>query len=221
MSDSYFDHAHRMSRREFVKVTSAAAAGTMLMSWLPKRTGAAVEKYPHWGEVVVIRNDAATDGPNIRADVVQTMLDEAIQELTNTSSVTEAWSHLLPGWRKDHVIAIKVNAIVKEIPTHPEVVDAIIAQLTEMGVPENNIIVYDRRYPPGGGDGLSVVGYSYNTGPVGVRCFETDEQGWGYDWDHPIDILGQKRALSTILTRCDHLINVPVLRYIWTNTGLR
>jgi uncharacterized protein (DUF362 family) len=47
---------------------------------------------------------------------------------------------------------------------------------------------------------------------VGVRCFGTNEKGWGYDQDNPVEILGMKRMLSSIVTRCDHLINVPALR---------
>jgi uncharacterized protein (DUF362 family) len=39
-----------------------------------------------------------------------------------------------------------------------------------------------------------------------------DEEGWGSDWDNAVNILGMKMALSTIVTRCDHLINVPVLK---------
>jgi len=201
-----------MSRREFIKVTSAAAVGTLFIGWLPRRPKAS-GKYPLWGKVIVVRDDEATDGPNIRGEVVRAMLGEAIKRLTGESSVADAWASLLPGWREDHVIAIKVNTIAKAIPSHPEVVAAIVAGLTRMGVPENNIIVYDRKYLKNTAySGLSVSGYTYNTGPVGVRCFETEEEGWGYDQDNPVNILGQRRTLSSILTRCDHLINVPVLK---------
>ena len=40
-----------------------------------------------------------------------------------------------------------------------------------------------------------------------MRCFNS-----GYDRDHPVDILGEETALSRIVTQCDHLINVPVLK---------
>ena len=206
MSHANTGNTEGMNRREFVQVTSAAAAGTALLGMLPKGTEA-VERYPHWGEVVVVRNNAVTDGPDVRADEVRMMLDSALRRLTGASSATDAWDHLLPGWQEDHLIAIKVNAIRKS-QAHPEVAYAIAASLVEFGVPANNIIIYDRLL----GDGLAACGYTINTGSEGVRCFYNREAGWGYDDDHPIEIGRYVQRLSTILTRSDHLINAPVLR---------
>ena len=45
-----------MNRREFVKTAAAGAAGLALMG-LPSGKSDAVEKYPHWGEAVVIRDE--------------------------------------------------------------------------------------------------------------------------------------------------------------------
>jgi len=115
-------------------------------------------------------------------------------------------------------------------------VDAMVTGLTAAGVPENNIIIYD--IATHGMAGLVQAGYKYNKSDVGVRCFGTfkssvikggfidgkacvPEEGWGPDWDNPVDILGREMALSTILTRCDHLINVPVLKaHIWNHTAV-
>jgi uncharacterized protein (DUF362 family) len=154
--------------------------------------------------VVVTKHHQATDGVKvINAVNVQDMMDESIKQLTGIPSVADAWASILPDFREEHVIAIKVIPSGM-IPSHPEVVGAIVAGLTAAGVPENNIIIYDRDGPGRG--------YKHNAGDVGVRSFGTNEKGWGYDWDNPVDVLGQKRALSTIVTRCDHLINVPTLR---------
>ena len=50
-----------------------------------------------------------------------------------------------------------------------------------------------------------------------MRCIETNEKGWGYDWANAVTILGRKMALSSVVNRCDHLINVPVLKWVdWT-----
>ena len=206
MSHANTGNTEGMNRREFVQVTSAAAAGTALLGMLPKGTEA-VERYPHWGEVVVVRNNAVTDGPDVRADEVRMMLDSALRRLTGASSATDAWDHLLPGWQEDHLIAIKVNAISKRL-AHPEVAYAIAASLVGFGVPANNIIIYDRPL----GDGVAGCGYTVNTGSEGVRCFHNQTSGWGYDKDQPIKIGSYTQRLSTILTRSDHLINVPVLK---------
>jgi hypothetical protein len=108
--------------------------------------------------------------------------------------------------------------------------------LTAAGVPENNIIIYD--IATQGQGALVQAGYKYNNSDVGVRCFGTfksivmkgafidgkaavPEEGWGPDFDNPVDILGREMALSTILTRCDHLINAPVLKaHIWDHTAV-
>jgi hypothetical protein len=161
---------------------------------------------------------------------VQSMMDESIKELTGQASVADAWASLLPEFREEHLIAIKVNTTNRLLPTHSEFVDVIATGLTAAGVPENNIIVYDI-----GTNWLLGGGYKYNKSDVGVRCFGTferitggivlnpntavDEEGWGNDWDNPVDILGMRVALSTILTRCDHLINVPVLKAHGWNTA--
>lgn len=72
-----------MNRREFVKTAAAGAAGLAFMGVSKGKSEAAVQKYPHWGEAVVIRDEGASKGPIINSKVVQEMLDEAIKVLTN------------------------------------------------------------------------------------------------------------------------------------------
>ena len=195
-----------ITRRNFLKQTLAGIGGAMLVESLGSDISRA--QSANKSGVVVVKHPKATDGTrDINKIIVQNMMDESVKRITGKPSVTDAWVSLLPDFKKEDVIAIKVNTIMNTIPTHPEVVDAIAAGLAAAGVSENNIIIYDRT-----NEGLKKSGYKYNTGDVGVRCFGTDEEGWDYDWDNPVDILGQKKALSSILTRCNHLINVPVLK---------
>ena len=70
-----------MNRREFVKTAAAGAAGLALMG-LPTGKSEAVQKYPHWGEAVVIRDEGPLKGQD-HFKVVQEMLEEAIKALTN------------------------------------------------------------------------------------------------------------------------------------------
>jgi len=196
-----------ITRRVFLKRTISGVGGVMLARSLGPNVSLA-QPPADMNRVVVVEHHQATDGVKAINPVnVQTMMDESIKQLTGEASVANAWASLLPDFEEEHLIAIKVNTIASTHPTHPEVVDAIVAGLTAAGVPENNIIIYDRTNHE-----LKACGYKLNTGDVGVRCFGTNEKGWGYDQDNPVEILGQKRLLSTIVTRCDHLINVPVLR---------
>jgi uncharacterized protein (DUF362 family) len=196
-----------ITRRDFLKRTMTGIGSVMLVKAFDSNTGLA-QAPADMSRVVVVRHPKATDGVKaINAASVQAMMDESVKQLTGEPSVADAWGSVLPDLKKEHIVAIKVNAIASTHPTHADVVDAIVAGLTAAGVPENNIIIYDRTNHE-----LKACGYTYNTGDVGVRCFGTNEKGWGYDQDNPVEILGMKRMLSSIVTCCDHLINVPVLR---------
>ena len=196
-----------ITRRDFLKRTMTGIGSVMLVKAFDSNTGLA-QAPADMSRVVVVRHPKATDGVKaINTASVQAMMDESIKQLTGEPSVADAWGSVLPDFEEEHIVAVKVNAITPTHPTHPEVVDAIVTGLTAAGVPENNIIIYDTSNSK-----LTSCGYTYNAGDVGVRCFGTTEKGWGYDQDNPVEILGMKRMLSSIVTRCDHLINVPALR---------
>ncbi len=225
-----------VTRRIFLKRAVRGVGGIMLAKSLGSNVSLAQQPPAEMSRVVVAEHTEATDGIRvINAANVQAMMDEAIKQLTGQPSVADAWAGLLPDFRKDHLIAIKVNTTYF-LRTHTEVVDAMVTGLTAAGVPENNIIIYD--IATQGMHGLVQAGYKYNKSDVGVRSFGTfkssvikggfinekasvPEEGWGPDWDNPVDILGREMALNTILTRCDHLINVPVLKaHLWDHTAV-
>jgi len=71
-----------MNRREFVKTAAAGAAGLALVGQPKGKSEGAVQKYPHWGEAVVIRDEGASKGPIVNGAVVRDMLEEAVKTLT-------------------------------------------------------------------------------------------------------------------------------------------
>jgi len=71
-----------LNRRDFVKAAVAGAAGVALMG-IPAGRSEAVQKYPHWGEAVIVRDEGASKGPLINGNVVREMLEDAIKALTN------------------------------------------------------------------------------------------------------------------------------------------
>ena len=209
-----------ITRRVFLKRTISGIGGVTLASTFGPNMSLA-QLNADMSRVIVVKHTEATDGVRkINAANVQVMVDESIKQLTGEATVADAWASLLPDFREDHIVAIKVNCVNSMLPTHPEVVDGIVAGLTAAGVPENNIIIYDILTPH-----LTWSRYKINMGEEGVRCFGTnkagavlgakpvEEEGWGHDWDNPIDVAGKKVFLSSIVTRCDHLINVPVLKW--------
>lgn len=199
-----------ITRRVFLKRTIGGVGGVILAGSLGHNTSLAHAP----GDVcriVAVRCPGATDGVKaVNAIAAQDMMDESIKQLTGEPTAADAWRSILPGFEEEHIVAIKINANWMgggSIVVSHELVNAVVNGLTWAGVPENNIIIYDKtRWQ------LEGSGYQHNSGDAGVRCFGNDEGGWGYDWDSPVEILGQEMALSSIVTRCDHLINVPVLK---------
>ncbi len=203
MSASAQKKEHRISRREFVKTAAAGAAGLALMG-LPSGKGGAAEKYPHWGEVVVIRDESATQGPNVNLKVVQSMLDEAIQAFTKGGG----WPSLLPSYKAGETVAIKVNCQVPLVSTQWKVVAAVVKGLVGMGVPQNHIVVWDAEAEAMKYTSMFWLTMAYN----GVRLTTTDKLSDPFDRSKSVDIQGNPTCLSRILTDAAHLINVPVLK---------
>jgi len=191
-----------MTRREFLRATVAGAAGLALTDGFTFRARAQ-EKYPHWGKVVVIRDEKATRGPEIDRQVVRSMLEESIQVLTEG----RGWTSLFPSIRPEDTVAIKINSIARWMTTHWELVEALVESLVRIGFRAKNIIVWDTTWST-----LNAPLYTLSKDPSRLRVMGTDQMKEPYDRDRPFDLQGDKAYLSTILTRATHLINAPILK---------
>ncbi len=153
--------------------------------------------------VVLVRDSAVrSERQVIDIAVLEKMLTRAILRLTGQSTPERAWRVL---FSPDDVIGIKVNALGgKLIATHPELVKSVISGLKQAGVPEENIIVWDRLT-----EELKKAGYVINKSGRGVRCFGTDT-----NYDRNPEISGSiGSCFSKILsTYCTAVINIPVLK---------
>jgi uncharacterized protein (DUF362 family) len=199
-----------INRREFIKNLSLATLGTALSpALLNVNVGKTFGVAPR-SKVVISRHPEATadKGRKVNAEVVQNMMDTAAEHLTGQATVADAYSSLFPSLAGDHIIAVKVNTMQtwQFGDGCRRILNAIVKGLTSIGVSENNIIVYDKSNTD-----LVSCGYVLNTGGNGVRCFGSDENGWGFD-DAVFKPGGQSIRLSKILTECDHLINLALIR---------
>ena len=153
--------------------------------------------------VVLVRNRSVLTGEHsLNRSVADEMLTEAMLRLTDTSTPEGAWRTL---FRPYDIVGIKVNALGgKRIATHPVVVEAIVIGLKHAGVPENNIIVWDRL-----SDELQKAGYRINRSKTGVRCYGTDT-----NYDHEPELSGSIGSCFSkiISSQCTALISVPVLK---------
>ncbi|MDY7039718.1 MAG: DUF362 domain-containing protein [Chloroflexota bacterium] len=200
-----------ISRREFIRMAAMAGllAGCRPVEKLVTPTSAPSPTPPpsptaaptiKQGRVVRTRHAGVWDGDDLVPAAIRQMLDASITELTGLNDAAAAWAALFdPGER----VAIKVNAFRNSIIwTHVPLVIAVTECLQGVGVPAEQIVIFDYRTSE-----LTESGYPVNVDGPGVRCYGTDRNytaGW--------EVKSTGIELSDILLGCDALINMPVLK---------
>ncbi|MFQ6042547.1 MAG: hypothetical protein ACE5PV_16960, partial [Candidatus Poribacteria bacterium] len=178
----------KITRRKFVRRISSASLGLALTPALLNFHVERAHAVENVGKVVAATSKNLTNGLSVNADVANLLLNSAIKTLTGRNAEAEAWESIFPSLAKDDIIGVKINTLF-HLSTHSQVVDAIVQNLVAIGVPENNIIVWDKS----DGDLMSS-GYKINRGETGVRYFGTNA-----DYDNKIyKIGGQSKRLSKI-----------------------
>ena len=169
------------------------------------------------GRVVETFHEGAIVNRRIAQPAVQTMVDEGMKALTGESVPARAWAKFVA---PSDVVAVKVNpssapATITSIP----LLRVVIQGLNSAGVPNENIIVYDRN-----SNQLEVNGY-HALVPAGVRVVGLDQR-WavkgesrsGYD---PavfceMDCFGERETrsylASIVSSEADKIINLPCLK---------
>lgn len=125
-----------VTRRDFLKGTAGLIMAMGFGS--PSPAEAAAEDK---ARVVVIRNPKVL-GPDEKIDgnILQSMLDEAVQTLLNEKDPLPAWQRLI---KKTDVVGIKSNSW-RYLPTPVEMEQAIRRRLLDIGIPEGALSVDDR-----------------------------------------------------------------------------
>jgi len=204
----------KVSRRDFLKYLGVGALGLIARPRvLSAFDGRLLPAEP--SDVVQCFHEGATTGSAVNEPVVQVMVDESIKALTGLADVGEAWKSVFPGIAESSIIGIKTNCASRQNPTRPEVVPCICNGLARMDIGgtlfrKNNIIVWERTNSE-----LTAAGFTKYTGtdPDTVRCFGTNEAGYGYDSAVTFDVSGYTQHPSKILSQTiDYLISAPVLK---------
>ncbi|TKJ39126.1 hypothetical protein CEE37_11955 [candidate division LCP-89 bacterium B3_LCP] len=201
-----------INRRTFIKTATGAAAAFSIPTGAFHILSRKSEATDLWRDprVVTIKDVASHQGSQLDQSIVQVMMDEAIRRYTEINNIGEAYHAIFPNITTDDVIGIKVNCINSSLPTHPEMVNALINGLTQMDVggspfPENNVIIWDRSSWE-----LSNSGYTLNSGATGVRCMGTNSVGYNSLY---LNCAGSYQHPSNILTDyCNYLIDFAVLK---------
>ncbi len=125
-----------ITRRDFFGVAAGTAVAATLGAGI---LGEAMAEPT--ARVVLIRNAevVGSDG-QVRGEILQTMLDEAIRNLMGTKDSREAWQQLV---KSSDIVGIKSNSWSR-MPTPKELEAAIKRRVLDVGVPEQNVDIDDR-----------------------------------------------------------------------------
>ncbi len=207
-----------ISRRRFLKGAALGAAGLCAGPHLLPSGAARSERF--MSRVVRAHHpDATTGWTTVNQEPVDQMVHTAICSLTNHVDPAIAWKSLFPGITAASKVGIKINLACGDVPTHPEVVNAIIDGLLMMDLggetlPEEHIIVWDFD----NAFFCAQTGYTQNWGGAGVQYVGTDHPSIGFDYSrwyyiqHTDTITTQHHVSKIVTEHIDYLINAAVMK---------
>jgi hypothetical protein len=212
------ERASEITRRRFLGQTAAGVAGLALG---PHLLGLRSARAGNRNSKIVRawHPNATTGWTQVNQVPVDMMVHAAIRALTGIGHTGMAWASLFPELTVDKTVGIKINLSCGDVPTHPEVVNAIIdgllmIDLNGLQLPEENIYVWDN-------DSdffCAQTGYSLNYGGPGVQYLGTDYPGVGFDYslpftiDHPDDRTTTHYPSRILSQFCDFMINAAVIK---------
>jgi uncharacterized protein (DUF362 family) len=215
------DHRQGATRREFLRNTALGTAGLVIGSRIvnPGALLATGNPAPKNSKIVRAYHEDATSGLVVNQEPVSDMVHAAVKELTGIADLAAAWKSLFPGIHAAQRVSIKINLACGDVPTHPEVVNAIIEGLRMMDLggeqlPEENIIVWDWD----NAFFCAQTGYPQNWGGPGVQYVGTDHPSLGFDYGvsfpihHPHDSTTNHSPSKLLTQHTDHLINAGVIK---------
>ncbi|MDP2037860.1 MAG: twin-arginine translocation signal domain-containing protein, partial [Ignavibacteria bacterium] len=125
-----------LTRRDFLKAGSLAAAGAMFVNYPLDYFAKPNEK----SKVILIRNEKVLDvNGKIVPEVLEQMLDDAVKILFNTKNSAAAWKKIL---KPEDVLGIKTNTW-KNLRTPVELEQAFKNRALAVGITEENISIND------------------------------------------------------------------------------
>lgn len=201
---------------------------------IPKTETSMPGKFP--GKVVQVVNENAVIDDKIVKSAAYQMLAEAMLQLTGAATLAEAWLMFVQPHEK---IGLKLNPIGgKLLSTSHEVVESVIEQLLEAGVPKENLVLWDRRefqlheagFTPEAYPGIAITGTEKKDADGSYYNKEGklySEEMIDRDWYYFADVEGEYDAytmpymvnegkysyFTKICTQeLDKIINIPILK---------
>jgi hypothetical protein len=124
-----------LTRRDFIRGTVGA---TLAVSVLGVPWAKGTEKAVGPSLVTVVRDKNVMDaGFKVNPNILQSMLDRTVLQVTGKRKIREAWTDLV---KPDDIVGLVPTPHLN--PTHEELVDVVKSSLMkEVGIPEKNIIM--------------------------------------------------------------------------------
>jgi len=142
-------------------------------------------------------------GSSPDSDRLMKMLDRAMQSLYTADSPVDAWKKVV---RPGEVVGLKVNGLAgRGISTSVLLVEAVCERLREAGIPQKDIVIWDRLNMD-----LESAGFRLASHRDRIRCIGND--ALGYEDDLSIYSSVGSRLAKTLTQVCDAVINLPVLK---------
>lgn len=169
------------------------------------------------GRVIEAVHEGALHNGRVHQPAIREMLDRGLTELTGEREPRAAWERF---FTRDDVVAIKVNPSgTPTTTTSIPLIREVIRGLNSAGVPNEQIIVYDRNSGQ-----MEVLGY-HQLLPVGVRVIGLDRQwvvgswkGAGYDPNVycEMNCFGERETRSymgsVVAGEATKIVNLPCLK---------
>lgn len=191
-----------MNRRKFICKSTLAGAG--LLTGVLQTKEAALQNSRDSGRsrVVIAKNERVfTAGGQIDAAIISAMLESAVESLFQQKA-SMVWRAL---FNSKDTVGLKVNCLAgRGLCTSMELVNAVVECLRMIGIPPQQIIIWDRRDRD-----LEKAGYRLNVDGQGVQCYGNDRAGFSVE---VYEFGSAASQLSNTLNKCTAIINLPIFK---------
>ncbi len=197
-----------IDRRAFLRNSSAALFGVAAALQDPP-----LRAQPAKARVVEVHSNAIAAATDVPADAPAGMLAKGMEALTGEADLGKAFAAFVG---PEDVVGIKVNCrAAPALVTNRELALAVAEGCKAAGVPESNVIIWDRFQRD-----LQVADYPVNQGDTGIRCYGSE---WGsaigydpevfVDCEPPGEEGSTRSPVSNIVTKhLTRIINLPLLK---------
>lgn len=206
-----------LTRRDFIKKSSAGVLGLSVLNAIPQTLKAALIKKSFYAKsrIVLVKHSKVISPDGIvDSDILDSMLDTAISNF-NGDSPSDYWNKI---FSPKETIGLKVNTLGLNSIARSSLTDhfsaitnSIIKSFKECGYKDENFIIWDRSNEELTSAGFNIQNEIGKTRTLGVVS-RSGGSAIGYH-DNEIQVESKSTRITKILTdMCDGIINIPLIK---------